>query len=163
MVPTLPAMQNWFPIGTLVLGAALTALFGEWRTSRDHRRERSSGLREERASAYRNFIVASHETAHRMGRCAPGCPQPLTDHAERIESFARVDSVVAKTLYELELFAEAEALEAAREMRAALSEFRNVIEAGAVYWEDEYLGTFELYRNARGAFIEAARTEILAS
>lgn len=98
-------------------------------------------------------------SAHLLGRTSPGCEAPL----ERTpELMGRIDSEVARRLYELELFAEPSVLDAARAVRETLMTFRDVVSADVDYMGDLYRSALGPYQEARRQFLGAARQELLA-
>jgi hypothetical protein len=139
-------------------GSAIT-LWAEARRQRHaHADLIADSLRTRRVDAYQEFIREAHLAAHLIGRTAPGCPQPLDDSPEIL---ARVDSEVARRLYEIELFAEEQPLLAARAVRIALLEFRRVVETRAVYMEQSYREALAVYQKARSEYLAAVRAAVL--
>jgi hypothetical protein len=130
--------------------------------SRRYRRarvdQREDSLRQSRAEAYREFVREAHLAAHLIGRTAVGCDAPLDRSPEVL---ARVDSEVARRLYELEIFAGAEVLAAARSVRSRLVEFRIEVQQDVPYMSDAYRRALRAYQDARKELLSAARTEML--
>ncbi|MDO9439932.1 MAG: hypothetical protein Q7T73_03485 [Beijerinckiaceae bacterium] len=93
------------------------------------------------------------------GRASVGCPFPLL--VDRELALSSVDREVAGDLYELELFANETTLLAARLVRKELTEFREIVLAGATYMDSPYRLALGAYQSARTAFLAAARSEIV--
>lgn len=149
------------PVLSLLLGAGLSywAERRRYKTTRED--SATDALRSQRGAAYRQFISDAHGAAHLLGRAAAGSTVPLVD--DKVGALARVDSDVARDLYELEIFAGEDVLDAAREVRARLIQFREVIMDGALYYDETYLASLRKYQAARSAFLTAARAELVDS
>jgi hypothetical protein len=147
------------PIITLVAGAALTYAAESRREAQRRRDARIDALRTERATAYRQFMRDAHLAAHLAGRSAPGVPVPIGNAAEAL---ARVDSDVARDLYELELFADDDVLAAAREVRNTLTVFRDSVMDGAEYMGERYREKLGSYQGARTMYLRVARQALTA-
>jgi len=149
-----------FPVLTLVAGAVLTYVAETVRYRRSRRDQLSDALVQQRAAAYRQFLLSAHAAAHLLGRAAGGSETPLTA-VEAPDVHARVDSDVSRDLLELEVIATPQVLEAARQVRARLRDFRAVVAGGSAYMSEEYRAALGQYQLARTGFVEQARREVL--
>lgn len=151
----------------VIAGGLLTFLGEEFR----RRRTDAEARRRERVVAYREYLAEAHLAVHLIGRASvvPGSKAertasgavPLTSEEQRDDAFTRVDSGVARRLFELEIIGNKEVMRPARAMRILLTILRNEVRAGrADYWTGPYLKWFRLYQDARGAFEAATRADI---
>lgn len=146
------------PVVTLVLGAVLTFVAESIRHRTERRERRQDSLTARRADASIAFIDAAHEAAHLLGRMTPGCPNPLPMSEDK---YWLIDSAVAARLNDLSLVASTSSLSAARGLHRALQAFRTAVMSGLTYGTDEYWLAYAPVREARAAFIDAARAEIV--
>ncbi|MGZ4599734.1 MAG: hypothetical protein ACXVYY_16175 [Oryzihumus sp.] len=146
------------PVFSLLVGAGLSYAAEERRYRRLRRDQASDSLRSQRTDAYRMFVKNAHSAAHHIGRATPGCPMPLEDAPE---AWAAIDRDVARDLYELELLATDETLDAARTLRQDLVAFRQTVIDGARYLDDPYRAALGTYQASRTRFLRRARTEIV--
>lgn len=150
------------PFLTLLLGFVLSFVAEMYRKGQDRKHAISDGLRNERATSYRAFLRAAHDTSTRLGWATAGHPQHV-DGQEREVAIQATDKDVVPRLLELEILASAATLKNAREMREGLRDMRDkVVTANVVYRSDEYNTIYKRYQNARAAFLVSARDDVVA-
>lgn len=153
--------MSWFtavlPVITLILGAVGTFLADTVRYRRTRRDLLADTLRTERSGVYLAFVEACHEAAHKLGRMAVGCPEPLERDPA---AYWLIDSDVTRRLRNLQIVGGEDVVGSAAAMRAALFEFRKAVEAGVEYDGDDYRTAYRPVVLARDAFIEASRAEL---
>ncbi|MBA4608265.1 MULTISPECIES: hypothetical protein [Aeromicrobium] len=146
------------PLATLVLGSVLTFTLEAIRHRRQRKESVQDARRLERSQAYVDYLECAHEAAHLLGRATPGCPNPLEDIAH---SYWLVDSSVASRLRVIEVLGSEDVISRAKGMRTALVTFRRDLQSEEMtYWSEEYQDAYGLVVSARGAFIEAARSDL---
>lgn len=144
---------------SVLAGSALTMVFEQRRQRVQRAEDRVTALRNSRLDAYRDYLREVHSAAHNIGRTSVGCPHPLNrDPSVTV----KVDSEVARRLYELELFAGSEVLVRARDVRSALYGFREAVERDVEYMSEGYQKALGEYQQARTSLIKAVREEFLA-
>lgn len=143
------------PIITLLVGGLVTFGADSVRHRRSRRESISDSLMDKRAEAYLSFVEATHDAAHRLGRSAPGSPNPISDDA-----YWLVDSQVVLNLRKLELVGTDGVVRNAHVVRMALRAFRDHIKDGAVYGSPEYQAAYAPVTAARDALVAAARLEL---
>lgn len=147
------------PLVTLVLGAAGAFLTDTLRHNRIRREQRQDLMRSERAAAYSEFVTTAHYAAHRLGRSAPLCPQPLTPEEVR-DDFWLIDSQVTRAFRVVQLVGSPAVALSAAKVRQTLYQFRKTIEQGHEYGTESYRKGFAPVQAARDEFIAQARSDI---
>ena len=155
-------VEQILPFLTLLLGFVLSFVAEMYRKGQDRKHAISDGLRNERATSYRAFLKAAHDTATRLGWATAGHPQHV-DGQEREVAIQATDKDVVPRLLELEILASEATLKNAREMREGLRDMRDkIVTANVVYRSDEYKTIYKRYQDARAAFLVSARDDIVA-
>lgn len=153
-------LDAMLPIATLVLGAALTFVTESVRHRRTRREALDDALRSQRATACTAFLESAHSAAHRLGRTATGCPDPLPADSD---VYWLTDSDVTQKLRNLEIVGGERVVSSARAVRQGLLDFRDAVRSGVVYGSQEYWAAHRPVAHHRDALIEAARAELLTT
>jgi hypothetical protein len=165
--------------GLLALGGVALGIGGTLLAERiGYGRERSDALDDrlyqERSATYIDFLEAAHECAHEIGKLARhdehGDPNhALPTSAERVAIAYGVDAFVARHVRAVEIVGPESVEKAAKAVLVALYKFRNrlqkaIAEDDPVVYTDKkgsrYMVLLAPYREAREAFVEAAKTEL---
>jgi hypothetical protein len=143
---------------SLVAGSLLTFGLESIRHRRARRESVADSRRLERSKAYVDFLDASHEAAHLLGRATKGCPNPVTDIAG---SYWRVDDTVSRRIRVIEVLGGDEVVARADALRRAIVAFRTDLgKPGMTYASDEYWSAYQPVASARRELIEAARADL---
>jgi hypothetical protein len=163
-----------FTLGGVAFGALGTFFAERLGYTRERTDTLTDRLYQERSTVYLGFLQAAHECAHQIGRLARhdehGDPdRALPTNEERVAIVYQVDAFVAKHVRAIEIVGPEPVERAAKDVLVALYKFRNrlqkaLAQGNAVEYTDKkdsrYMELLSPYRQARDAFVAAARREL---